>query len=111
MQNLLATHFIYCLQRLKDGSYIALNRRYKPIGHMGLEWVKYETRAERFQFKTPLTERDILAISCNRDANPECIYLYREGCFPTDGASNWGAYMQRINQLARLAVLSADVHE
>lgn len=28
---------IYCLDRLEDGSYVALNRRYKPVGFASTE--------------------------------------------------------------------------
>lgn len=94
---------IYCLDRLPDGSYVALNRHYKPIGHTGREWVKYEDLPVRFQFKRALTDDQIRAISCDADPSAERIYLYR-GPLPTD-ATDWPAYSKRLRLLASLSVV------
>ena len=33
--------YIYCLERLADGRYLPLNRRYKPVGSTSGAWVDY----------------------------------------------------------------------
>ncbi|MGB3068461.1 MAG: hypothetical protein WBC18_07935 [Ottowia sp.] len=95
---------IYCLQRLADGSYVALNRRYKPVGFTSTEWVDYEDFPVRFKFKRALSAKQAAAISYKGNADTECIYLYNDGCIPTDGAANWKAYAARLDRLAGLKV-------
>lgn len=91
---------IYCLDRLPDGRYIALNRRYKPVGHTGTEWVEYEALAVGFKFKRALSPRQIASLSWDGDTSAERIYLYNDGCVPTDSAAHWAAYSARLERLA-----------
>jgi len=90
----------YCLQRLKDGGYLFLNRRYKPIGVFGDEWVDYETHPSKFHFSRALSAKQVEALSYQGSADAERIYLYNDGCVPTDGAAAWTAYSARLQRLA-----------
>jgi len=91
---------IYCLDRQPDGSYVALNRRYKPVGMTSSEWVKYEDFPVRFKFKRALSQGQVAALSYKGDSAPERIYLYNDGCIPTDSSSDWAAYAERLGRLA-----------
>lgn len=91
---------VYCLDRQPDGTYVALNRRYKPVGFASTEWVDYEAFPVRFKFKRALSERQIVSLSCKGDASPERIYLYNDGCIPTESDANWRAYSDRLQRLA-----------
>lgn len=91
---------IYCLDRLPDGSYAALNRRYKPVGMTSSEWVNYEDFPVRFKFKRALSQAQIAALSYKGDTAPERIYLYNDGCIPTTSPSDWAAYAKRLSRLA-----------
>lgn len=98
---------IYCLHRLPDGSYIALNRDYKPLG-FGFErapWVEYETAPGRFKFKRALREDQVIALSYRGDPTPERIYLYNDACVPTSGAVAWREYSARLERLAGYRVV------
>lgn len=97
---------IYCLQRLEDGSYVALNRRYKPVGMTSTEWVKYEDFPVRFKFKRALSAAQIAALSAKGDTAPECIYFYNDGCIPTDSPADWAAYAERLGRLAAYKIVS-----
>jgi len=96
---------IYCLQRLKDGRYVALNRRYKPVGLTSREWVNYEDFPVGFKFKRDLSERQITALSHKGDASADCIYLYDDGCIPTASAADWAAYSVRLGKLASYKIV------
>lgn len=91
---------IYCIQKLPSGSYVALNRRYKPVGVSSTEWVEYETLPVQFNFKRALSAQQIAALSCKADATPERIYLYSDGCIPTASQAHWQAYSARLQRLA-----------
>jgi hypothetical protein len=96
---------VYCLDRQPDGSYVALNRRYKPVGFVSTEWVDYEAFPVRFKFKRALSTRQIAALSYNGDTAPERIQLYNDGCIPTSSDAAWNAYSQRLQRLAGYSVV------
>lgn len=96
---------IFCLDRLEDGSYVALNRRYKPVGFVSTERVDYETLPIRFKFKRALSARQIAFLSCKGDPSPERIYLYDEGCNPINSAAHWSAYSARLSRLCGYSVI------
>lgn len=90
----------YCLERLADGSYIVLNRLYKPLGVAGTSWVDYESAPGRFKFKRALSAAQIGALAHDGDTSAERIYLYNDGSVPTDSAAAWAAYSARLQRLA-----------
>ena len=96
---------IYCLQRQPDGSYIALNRRYKPLGFAATERVDYEASPVRFKFKRALSAAQVAALSFAGESDPQRIYLYNDGCIPTDSAAHWAAYSARLERLAGYKVV------
>lgn len=96
---------IYCLDRLEDGSYVALNRRYKPVGFSTTDWVTYEDFPVRFKFKRALSERQIASLSHKGDTSAQRIYLYGDACKPTDSDANWEAYSARLKRLSGYLVV------
>lgn len=98
---------VYCLDRQPDGSYVALNRRYKPVGFNNgpMDFVKYEDFPVGFKFKRALSARQIAAISYKGDTGAERIYLYGDACVPTDSAADWAAYCERLGRLAGYMVV------
>ncbi len=95
---------IYCLDQRPDGQWVALNRRYKPVGFSSTDWIDYEAHPVGFKFKRPLTEAQVRSLSWKGDPSPERIYLYSDSCIPTDGAQAWAAYSARLQLLAGLLV-------
>ena len=100
---------VYCLQRQQDGSYLALNRRYVPVGSVSVEWVDYEGVTDRFKFKRGLTARQIAALSHNANTAPEAMYLYDDGCVPTSSAAAWEKYAERLGRYIERAEMVAMV--
>lgn len=90
----------YCLERLQDGSYLFLNRRYKPLGVSSKEFLEYELQPGLFKFKRALSAKQIAALSFKGDTDGSRIYLYNDGCIPTDSDANWTAYSDRLQRLA-----------
>lgn len=89
----------YCLQRVGEDQWLALNRNYKPLGHFGSEWVNYEGHPS--VFKAKITAKQAAKISFCGDEDLERIYLYNDGSNPSDHA-NWPAYSQRLEALMEL---------
>lgn len=96
------THFPYCVQRLKDGRYIVLNRDYKPLGIQSSERVVYETHPSAINIKvTPATARKI---SWKESDDIGVIHLYNDGCVPTSSAAHTAAYCKRLSVLMAIKI-------
>lgn len=93
----------YCLERLADGRYVALNRRYKFLGAAPDEFVDYEAAPEWARMRiTPAQARKLADDSSAFD--PARIYLYKDPTAPTANEANWDAYQARLAVLAKLKV-------
>lgn len=101
--NLRTLLFPYCLDRQPDGRYVALNRKYKPVGFTlgGDDFIDYAAYPVQLTIKG-LTPTVAAKLSWDGSANLARIYLYNDGCIPTDSADNWTAYAARLRVLLGL---------
>jgi hypothetical protein len=100
--NTRALYFPYCLQQLDDKSWIILNRNYKPLGSATEEHVTYEDIDPKMRIaKIASAQARLLAYSGDADAEGR-IYLYQDGCIPTDSEKNMTAYLKRLSVLMKL---------
>lgn len=97
------THFIYCLQKQPNGSYVFLNRNYKPIGFIDSGFVDYGQYPIGVHL-AGLTPAKAAEISYAADTSTANIFLYNDGCTPTSSADNMQAYLQRLAVLAALKI-------
>jgi hypothetical protein len=94
----------YCLDRQEDGSYVVLNRDYKPLGFATNYWVRYDDYPVAYRIKR-LTARQAAKISCHGSEDLDRIYLYNDGCNPANNKSEaWKAYVKRLDVLRRLPI-------
>jgi len=96
------THFPYCVKRLKDGRYIILNRRYKPLGNQTHDYITYETDPSAVALT--ITPAIAKKLSWKEESNVDVIHLYNDGCIPTESAAHMAAYCKRLAVLAALKV-------
>ena len=94
----------YCLQLQDDGSYLVLNRRYKPVGITRTDWIDYEAYPVSMRFKRALSVAQIRALDCRGRESRDVIYLYDDGSIPTQSAAAWAAYSARLARLAGYTV-------
>lgn len=94
-------YFPYCLRRQEDGSYVVLNRNYKPLGFDTGEYVDYKNYPIAVRFKG-LTPKMAAKLSYDGSEGLDSIYLYNDGTVPTASAKNLTAYLNRLAQLAKL---------
>jgi hypothetical protein len=95
------THFPYCLQRQPSGRYLLLNRNYKPVGFFTDERLDYETYPITIEIRG-LTPEVAASVDCKQRALLDAIYLYDDGCIPTDDAASMEAYLKRLVVLMTL---------
>lgn len=93
-------HQSYCLKRLANGRYIALNRDYKPLGLETQEFVRYEDFP--LDSLPGLTSEIAAALSARGSDDVDNIYLYNDGCVPTRSAANMRAYEKKLALLDQL---------
>lgn len=91
----------YCVQKLEDGRYIILNRKYKPLGISDSAWVVYEEHPSAVTIKG-LTAAKAKKISHKASDDRDTIHLYGDGCIPTQEKAHWVAYSERLRLLAEL---------
>ena len=93
----------YCLDRQPDGTYVALNREYKPIGFCTREVIKYEDYPVclRLMGIGPVKAAEL---SYKGKPDTERIYLYNDGCDPRKGPEYWKKYADRLKKIAKLRV-------
>ncbi|CDH43252.1 hypothetical protein [Candidatus Contendibacter odensensis] len=96
----------YCLVKQANGKYVVLNREYKPIGFFTTEWINYEDYpiAVEIEGIGPATAKK-LSVTCESDI--EKIFLYNDGCVPTQSDKNMKNYLKKLEILAKLKIKSS----
>lgn len=102
-----ATFLPYCLMRQVDGSYIVSNRGYKPVGLTVTDWVEHDAYPVRVHLPE-MTEAVARRLDHEGGDSLDEIYLYDDGCVPTDSAEDWMAYSERLLLLAQMRVVAAE---
>lgn len=87
----------YCLRPLEDGSYLPLNRSYKPLGT--LEWSDYDK--EPAYRRLQLTTEHAAEIDHTGQPDPNgTVFLYDDATYPGGSDEAWDAYLDRLTALA-----------
>lgn len=97
------THFPYCLEKMDDGRYVLLNRKYKPIGFMVGEHVTYEDHPVGMRLPG-LTAAVASQLDVKGRDGLDKIWLYDQGSVPTASPANLDAYFKRLGLLMTLKV-------
>lgn len=93
----------YCLKRLEDGTYIVLNRKYKPVGFDTSDFLNYEDYPACHKIKG-INKKTAASLSFRGDDDIEMIYLYNDGCVPTHSPENMKKYMEKLAALAKYKI-------
>lgn len=98
-----AIYLPYCIEQQEDGSWVVLNRQYKPVGFNTDHYIKYEEFPVNTKFKG-LGPAKLGKLSCTGRAEGSRVYLYNEGSNPLLSDSNMKAYLLKLEILAKLRV-------
>jgi hypothetical protein len=91
----------YCIQRLTDGTWLPLNRRYKPLGLCQLSaWVDYDKFGGFTVNMTEALASEMIADSDSiwrNDAGEITrVYFYGDGTNPDISGAHFKSYMKRL---------------
>ena len=89
----------YCLKKLEDGSFIVLNRNYKPLGFNTREHINYEDYPISSKIKG-ITTKTIQRLAYNGKMEDGFLFLYNDGLIPTKSKANMTKYLERLEILA-----------
>ena len=89
----------YCIKKQDDGSFIVLNRNYKPLGFNSLDTVVYEDYPISAKIKG-LTIVTIKKLAWNGIMQNNFIFLYNDEGIPTKSKANMDKYLERLQILA-----------
>lgn len=107
VSNVRAVYFPYCLERQEDGSWVILNRNYKPVGFNTDDHIEYENYP--VAMKQRISEATLRKLSFRGGADEVDaaikrgrVYLYNDGTVPTHDAASMQAYLKRVEILLKL---------
>lgn len=102
------THLPYCLQKTADGSWLLLNRNYKPLGSVSNVRVDYDSHPDRLkihQRTISSLQKHATSIIPDQPGDPGLFFLYDDGCIPTESAAHWKRYASILQILINAKVM------
>ncbi|MFH2138785.1 MAG: hypothetical protein ABII88_09770 [Candidatus Omnitrophota bacterium] len=93
----------YCLKKLDDGTYVILNRKYKPVGFNTSNQLDYKDYPICHKIKG-IKQKTAMTLSFNHDDNVDSIYLYSDSCIPTSSAKNMNKYLEKLRILSKYKI-------
>ena len=100
-ESVLRIYFPYCLEQQDDDSWVLLNRSYKPVGFNTTEFIIYEDYPVSIKLKG-LGQSTLEKLSTNGEVNGRQIFLYNDGCVPTDSPENMKVYFKKLERIIKL---------
>lgn len=98
-----AVYFPYCIEKRPDGTWVVLNRAYKPVGFNTDDFVNYEDYPVSAQL-SGLGPANLKKLSHSGKVSGERVYLYNDGCTPTHSPADMKAYLEKLKILAGLSL-------
>lgn len=91
----------YCLEKLPNGKWAALNREYKPVGFCTRERIEYNDHPIGMPLKG-LTAALVGKAAVSGSLDEGRFYLYNDACVPTHDPASLAAYLERLSLLMHL---------
>lgn len=97
-----AVYFPYCIEKQDDGTYVVLNREYKPVGFNTRDWINYSDYPVGVRLRLTPKRIDELSVDDNDDGSN--VYLYDDSTNPIRSKKNMDAYLEKLRILAKLEI-------
>jgi hypothetical protein len=96
-----AVYLPYCIEKQKDGSWVILNRQYKPVGFNTDDFIDYSQYPVSAVLKG-IGPAKLAKLSYTGKADGDRVYLYNDGCNPTRSETDMKSYLKKLEILAKL---------
>lgn len=94
-------YFVYCIRKQEDGTWLLLNRNYKPVGFNTDEHLKYDDYPVSARNKG-LGAATLKKLSFNGEGSGDTVYLYNDGCVPTSSNEHMKSYLEKLQILLKI---------
>lgn len=98
-----SVYFPYCIEKQSDGTWVVLNREYKPVGFNTSDYVRYEEYPVSSKL-SGIGPGVCRKLSYSGEVAGDRVYLYNDGCVPTNSKANMDAYLKKLALLAKLSL-------
>ena len=98
-----AVYFPYCIEKQADGTWVVLNRQYKPVGFNTSDFISYEEFPVSAKLKG-IGPGVMKKLSYSGEVQGDRVYLYNDGCVPTHSTPNMNSYLKKLAILAKLSL-------
>lgn len=98
-----AVYFPYCIEKQSDGTWVVLNRQYKPVGFNTDDYIQYKDYPVSAKLRG-IGPEFCKKLSYTGDNNGDRIYLYNDGCNPINSKADMAAYLKKLEILAKLGL-------
>lgn len=98
-----AVYFPYCIEKQSDGTWVVLNRQYKPVGFNTSEFINYEEYPVSAKL-SGIGPGICKKLSYSGEAEGNRVYLYNDGCIPTNSQKYMDEYLKKLAILAKLSL-------
>lgn len=106
IESVRAVYFPYCIKKQEDGSWVILNRNYKPVGFNTSEFINYSDYPVSMRLKG-LGPATLKKLSYSGEDQGDTIYLYNDGCTPDGDSESMQSYLKKLEILLKLQRESA----
>ena len=93
----------YCIEQNTDGSWVVLNRQYKPVGFNTSTFIDYSAFPVQTKLKG-LGPATLAKLSYSGEVTGNRVYLYNDGTNPINSDADMKAYLKKIEILAKKEV-------
>ena len=98
-----AVYFPYCIEKQTDGTWVVLNRQYKPIGFNTSDFICYEEFPVSAKLKG-IGPKVLKELSYSGEVQGDKVYLYNDSSMPTRSTVNMQSYLKKLAILAKLSI-------
>ena len=99
-----AVYFPYCIEKQSDGTWVVLNRQYKPVGFNTSDFIEYENYPVSAKLNG-IGPGICKKLSYTGQVEGDRVYLYNDGCNPTNSKADMEAYLKKLEILAKLKLV------
>lgn len=103
LEDFRAVFLPYCIEKQPGGTYVVLNREYKPLGFKTRDFIKYADYPVCVKIKG-LTAAKAAKLSVDESKDLDRIFLYDDATNPIRSKKNMDAYLAKLAVLAKLSV-------